>query len=76
MYGSCQPVTSSKRNWHTLLPDYVLTPTDFHHLPSRLSQPRTKLYCNEISKQLFPEFRLNGLAVICTFILTFLLILT
>ncbi|KRY31442.1 hypothetical protein T01_10117 [Trichinella spiralis] len=22
----------------------------------RLSQPRTKLYCNEISKQLFPEY--------------------
>ncbi|KRY11847.1 hypothetical protein T12_140 [Trichinella patagoniensis] len=39
-----------------LLPDRVLTPTDFHHLPSRLSQPRTKLYCSEISLKLFPDY--------------------
>ncbi|KRY45259.1 hypothetical protein T03_16034 [Trichinella britovi] len=46
MQGSCQPVTSSKRNWNT----------DFHHLPSRLNQPRAKLYCSEISKKLFPNY--------------------
>ncbi|KRZ84694.1 hypothetical protein T08_16537, partial [Trichinella sp. T8] len=29
---------------------------DFHHLPSRLNQPRAKLYCSEISKKLFPNY--------------------
>ncbi|KRX73053.1 hypothetical protein T02_5898 [Trichinella nativa] len=32
-----------------LLPGLVLTPTNFQHLTNRLSQPRTKLYCSEIS---------------------------
>ncbi|KRX52262.1 hypothetical protein T09_4265, partial [Trichinella sp. T9] len=39
-----------------LLPDRVLTLRDFHHLPSRLNQPRAKLYCSEISKKLFPNY--------------------
>ncbi|KRX65938.1 hypothetical protein T06_12919, partial [Trichinella sp. T6] len=29
---------------------------DFHHLPGRLNQPRTKLYCNEISKKPFTDY--------------------
>ncbi|KRY34327.1 hypothetical protein T01_11617 [Trichinella spiralis] len=39
-----------------LLPGLVLTPTDFQHLTNRLSQPRTKLYCSEISSKLFPDY--------------------
>ncbi|KRX65313.1 hypothetical protein T06_16205 [Trichinella sp. T6] len=39
-----------------LLPDRVLTLRDFHHLPSRLNQPRAKLYCSEISKKQFPNY--------------------
>ncbi|KRZ56080.1 hypothetical protein T02_11260 [Trichinella nativa] len=35
-------------------PGYFLL--DFHHLPSRLNQPRAKLYCSEISKKLFPYY--------------------
>ncbi|KRY31670.1 hypothetical protein T01_8004 [Trichinella spiralis] len=34
----------------------VLNPTDFHHSPNRLSQRKTKLYCSEISKKLFPDY--------------------
>ncbi|KRZ93464.1 hypothetical protein T08_15159 [Trichinella sp. T8] len=30
--------------------------TDFHYLPSRLNQPRTKHYCKKISKKLFPDY--------------------
>ncbi|KRZ93520.1 hypothetical protein T08_4373 [Trichinella sp. T8] len=33
-----------------------LMPTDFHYLPSRLNQPRTKHYCKKISKKLFPDY--------------------
>ncbi|KRX42699.1 hypothetical protein T03_13774 [Trichinella britovi] len=35
-------------------PGYFLL--DFHYLPSRLNQPRTKHYCKKISKKLFPDY--------------------
>ncbi|KRX12503.1 hypothetical protein T07_7715 [Trichinella nelsoni] len=41
---------------YRLLPDRVLTLRNFHYLPSRHNQPRTKHYCSEISKKLFPDY--------------------
>ncbi|KRY15500.1 hypothetical protein T12_9474 [Trichinella patagoniensis] len=54
--GAYLNIFESRQSQQRLLPDRVLTPTDFHHLPSRLSQPRTKLYCSEISLKLFPDY--------------------
>ncbi|KRY11533.1 hypothetical protein T12_6661, partial [Trichinella patagoniensis] len=67
-----------------LLPGFVLTPTNFQHLTNRLSQPRTKLYCSEISSKLFPDYydrrtakwTRSTVSFMCTVILTFPLILT
>ncbi|KRX40988.1 hypothetical protein T05_11745 [Trichinella murrelli] len=67
-----------------LLPGLVLTPTNFQHLTNRLSQPRTKLYCSEISSKLFPDYydrrtakwTRSTVSFMCTVILTFPLILT
>ncbi|KRX55120.1 hypothetical protein T09_13290, partial [Trichinella sp. T9] len=66
-----------------LLPGLVLTPTNFQHLTNRLSQPRTKLYCSEISSKLFPDYydrrtakwTRSTVSFMCTVILTFPLIL-
>ncbi|KRZ89292.1 hypothetical protein T08_15340, partial [Trichinella sp. T8] len=39
-----------------LLFDHVLSPTDFQHSSNRLSQRITKLYCGEMSEELFPVY--------------------
>ncbi|KRY26091.1 hypothetical protein T01_14028 [Trichinella spiralis] len=51
------------------------------HSLNHLMQSSTKIYCSEMSKKLFPDYRtmteerLNGLAILCTFILALALIL-
>ncbi|KRZ82236.1 hypothetical protein T08_8913 [Trichinella sp. T8] len=46
--GNCDPLSDKEKSGRNFL--------DFHHLPGRLNQPRTKLYCSGISKKLFPDY--------------------